>query len=201
MSIRTYRTLGLAVAMAGALALAGCANYVTKDTFQSTVQKLQRKDHQLQQQIDALAQTMKSKFAMYNAKITALQGRISINAVSYFPFNKATLGSKDKARLDLFAKIMRSHHSNALVTVEGFADPAGSAAYNKQLGMQRAQAVASYLVNQGGLNPDRVRAVSYGESRNRQVKPGATRQAGTVNRRVALAIDFAGWNTVPGQTH
>jgi peptidoglycan-associated lipoprotein len=42
------------------------------------------------------------------------------------------------------------------------------------------------------MDASRVRAVSYGEARNRQVKPGATRSAGEPNRRASLVIDFAG---------
>ena len=79
-----------------------------------------------------------------------------------------------------------------MVTVEGFTDPAGSASYNRHLGQKRAEAVRDYLVSTGGMAANQVRAVSYGEARNRQVEPGGTRDGGANNRRVALVIDFAG---------
>lgn len=41
-----------------------------------------------------------------------------------------------------------------------------------------------------GLSADQVRAVSYGEDRNRLIRPGAWGDDGLANRRVALVIDF-----------
>src|SRR3546814_2157729 len=84
-----------------------------------------------------------------------------------------TLREQDKPFLNEFASVIREHHPNVLVTVEGFADPAGSAAYNKRLGQRRAEAVREQLVQAGGLSADKVRAVSYGEDANRQVVAGA----------------------------
>ena len=40
-----------------------------------------------------------------------------------------------------------------------------------------------------------VRAVSYGEDRNRQVRAGATGDAGRDYRRVSLVVDYAGAGT------
>ena len=77
-----------------------------------------------------------------------------------------------------------------MVTVEGFADPAGSTAFNRNLGQQRAEVVRDYLVGTGGLSAGQVRAVSYGEEQNRQVRPRATGDEGRDNRRVV--IDYAG---------
>ncbi|HLI19376.1 MAG TPA: OmpA family protein [Rhodanobacteraceae bacterium] len=192
MSNKVYRTLCLSVVVAAAVASTGCTNYVKRSEFDAAITKLQNTDQGLQQQIDSLSQDMKTHFAQYDTEITAMQGRIQVDDVAHFAFNQATLQDQDKAKLDEFAKIMRAHHSDALVTVEGFADPAGSAAYNKRLGMERAKAVRNYLVDQDGMAASQVRAVSYGEARNRQVKPGATRAAGAPNRRATLVIDFAG---------
>ncbi|HET6586611.1 MAG TPA: OmpA family protein [Oleiagrimonas sp.] len=190
-----YRTLCLAVGMTAMVAFAGCSNYVKRSEFNAAIAKLQNTDQNLQQQIDSLSQDMKQHFAQYDAQITAMQGRIRVDTVAHFAFNKADLNDKDKAMLDEFANVMKQHHSDALVTVEGFTDPAGSASYNKRLGKERADAVRNYLVNQAGMASSQVRAVSYGESRNRLVKPGASRDAGAPNRRVSLVIDFAGMNS------
>ena len=58
---------------------------------------------------------------------------------------------------------------------------------------RRAQAVQEYLATSGGLGADKLKAVSYGEARNRQVVPGARGPGdqGIENRRVALVIDHA----------
>lgn len=192
MHSKPCRIACLAAGVAAAVALGGCTNYVKKDQFNAAIAKLQNTDQSLQQQIDSLSQDMKSHFAKYDTEITAMQGRIAVNDIAHFSFNSSTLRDQDKPKLDEFAKIMRQYHPDALVTVEGFADPAGSAAYNKRLGMQRADAVRDYLVNTDGMTANEVRAVSYGKARNRLVKPGATRAAGQPNRRATLVIDFAG---------
>ena len=195
MSSKVYRSLCLAVAVTAAVAFAGCTNYVKRSDFDAAIAKLQNTDQSLQQQINSLQQDMQSHFAKYDAQITAMQGRIRVDTVAHFAFNQATLQDQDKAMLDEFAKVMREHHSDALVTVEGFADPAGPTAYNKRLGKKRADAVRDYLVNNDGMSASQVRAVSSGEAHNRQVTPGAVREAGAPNRRASLVIDFAGTAT------
>ncbi len=192
MSRKFHRIAFLALGVTATLAFAGCTNYVKRSDFNAEIAKLHNTDQNLQQQINSLSQDMKSHFAKYDAQITAMQGRIQINNIAHFAFDKATLRDQDKAKLNEFAKVMKQHHSDALVTVEGFADPAGPAAYNKRLGMQRANAVRNYLVNTEGMAASQVRAVSYGEARDRQIKPGATHAAGAPNRRTTLVIDFAG---------
>jgi peptidoglycan-associated lipoprotein len=192
--LKIHKSLFLAVGIA-AIALGGCSNYVTKADFNAAVQKLQAKDQDLQSQINSLSQDMKQQLSKYDAKITAMQGRISIDTVAHFGFNESNLQDNDKAMLDDFAKVMNKYHGNALITVEGFADPAGSKAYNMKLGMKRADSVRNFLVSDAGMNPDKVRAVSYGEARNRQVEPGKTHEAGADNRRVTLVVDFTGNNS------
>jgi peptidoglycan-associated lipoprotein len=197
MLTNTSKGLLLSVAMS-ALVLGGCSDYVKKSDLNSAVQQLpafqqlQSKDQDLQQQITSLKSDMQAKLAKYDARITAMQGRIKVGNVAHFAFDKSTLQDSDKAMLDDFAKVMNAHHANAVVTVEGFTDPAGSAAFNKKLGMQRAQAVRNYLVQTDGMNADMVRAVSYGEAHNRQVQPGKWGPSGSENRHVSLVIDYAG---------
>ncbi|MDA3913771.1 OmpA family protein [Oleiagrimonas sp.] len=197
MLTNTSKGLLLSVAMS-ALVLGGCSDYVKKSDLNAAVQQLpafqqlQSKDQNLQQQITSLKSDMQAKLAKYDARITAMQGRIKVGNVAHFAFDKSTLQDSDKAMLDDFAKVMNAHHANAVVTVEGFTDPAGSAAFNKKLGMQRAEAVRNYLVQTDGMNADKVRAVSYGEAHNRQVQPGKWGPAGSENRHVSLVIDYAG---------
>jgi len=172
--------------------LAGCQGYVKKADFDSTVAELRATDQKQQQEIDGLAEQMRQRFADYDAKIAAMKGRIRVDAVTHFAFNESTLREEDKPLLDDFAKVVSGSFPEAVVTVEGFADPAGSTAFNRRLGQARADAVRDYLVSTGGLAADKVRAVSYGEARNRQVLPGQSGEGGEPNRRVTLVIDYAG---------
>lgn len=194
MNIRTPR---IAVLAAGILAvgLAGCSQYVKKDDFNAAIQQLQQKQQDQQQQIDAIKQEMQSQFSKYDTQITAMQGRVSVDTVAHFAFNSADLNDQDKPALQNFAETISKYHPNVLITVEGFADPAGSRIYNRKLGMERAKAVRDFLVS-SGINASQVRAVSYGADTNRQVVKGASHDRGADNRRVSLTVDSTGAGAV-----
>jgi peptidoglycan-associated lipoprotein len=119
--------------------------------------------------------------------------RLKFNVPVHFAFAKSELREADRPVLDRFAAVVREYYPGALVTIEGFTDPSGSAAFNQWLGQRRADAVKEYLATAGGLETGELKAVSYGESRNRQVVPGAKGPGdlGLENRRVALVIDHA----------
>jgi peptidoglycan-associated lipoprotein len=168
--------------------LAGCAGYVKRDEFDAAIAELRATDQQHQQRLDQLQALMEQRFGQYDARISQLEGRLRVETTAHFAVDDATLRDADKPMLDDFARVIREHHPGVVVTVEGFTDPSGSAAYNKRLGQRRA--VRDYLIAQG-LPDAQVRAVSYGEDRNRQIRAGATGEAGLANRRVALVIDFA----------
>ena len=174
------------------IALGGCSQYVKKTDFDAAIGELRANDQKQQQEIDALTQDMQQRFAKYDAQITAMQGRVDVDTAAHFAFGDAALRDQDKPLLDDFAKVITQHHPDAVITVEGFTDPAGSASYNRRLGKKRADAVRDYLVTTGGLPAGQVRAVSYGEAGNRQVEKGQVRDAGAPNRRVTLVVDFAG---------
>lgn len=179
--------------------VAGCQGYVTKGEFNSQISELRSGQAALQKQVsankDAIAELkseLQDSLKKYDAKISQLQGRLKVNMLTQFAFDKAALTDRDKAALDAFASVMNKYHQSALVTVEGFCDAAGSVAYNKALGMKRANAVRDYLVHQDGMRASRVRAVSYGKARNRQVIPGGWGKNGQPNRRATLVIDQVG---------
>jgi outer membrane protein OmpA-like peptidoglycan-associated protein len=127
----------------------------------------------------------------FNVTVERLETAIRFNAPVHFAFDDATVRTQDRELLDRFAQVVRSHYSGATITVEGFTDPAGSAEYNRRLGMERAESVKEYLVRQG-LASEQLRTVSYGQAPDRQVVPGARGpgEEGWQNRRVAMVIDF-----------
>lgn len=185
-----------AVAAVCVLGLGACANYVKKEDFDRTVGELRSEHSSLKSQVDAnraaidsLRQTMEQKLAEHEAKLTELAGRLHVDMNVHFAYDDATLRDADKPALDSFAKVIREHHPRAAVTVEGFTDAAGNASYNRQLGQRRADAVKEYLLA-AGLSGDNLRAVSYGESKERQLSPGAWGDDGLANRRVTLVVDL-----------
>jgi peptidoglycan-associated lipoprotein len=192
------------------LGLAGCAR-VKPDQFNSEVAKLREEmkagDQQVAtrldstnravsdqaRRIDALEQELEAFRSEYKVSIEKVQGMLKFNVPVHFDFASSELREPDRPVLDRFASVVKEYYPGALITVEGFTDPAGSLAYNQRLGQQRANVVKEYLGTSGGITGTNLKSVSYGEARNRQVVPGAKGPGdeGLENRRVALVVDHA----------
>jgi len=140
----------------------------------------------VERELDALARE-------FDATVERLEAALRFNTPIYFGFDEAEIRSQDRPLLDRFARVVQEYYPGCLVTVEGFTDPAGSQEYNQRLGLRRAEAVKTYLVEEAGLSSANLRAVSYGESSPRQVAEGETGPGtqGWENRRVALVVDHA----------
>ncbi len=186
--------------------LSGCATnqYVKRDEFDATVGDLRATDSRLASdlagfrgQFTEMTRDLHGKFSGYDATIANLQGRLRVEMSAHFDYDDATLRAEDKPALAQFSEVVREYDPNVVVTVEGFTDPAGDPTYNQQLGQRRAEAVRQYLISTGGLHPERVRAVSYGEDNRRMLQPGQWGDAGAANRRVSLVVDYLG--PAPGE--
>jgi peptidoglycan-associated lipoprotein len=207
------RTRAVAVvgALGVAIGLSGCAAKVARNDFDSELARLREEvkagdrdlaaridstnalvtDHT--RRLDALDQELQAFRTEYNVSMERVQGMLKFNVPVHFEFAKSELREEDRPVLDRFATVVKDYYPGALVTVEGFTDPAGSKAYNKRLGKKRADAVKEYLASAGGFDGIRLKAVSYGEARDRQVVPDAKGPGdeGVENRRVVLVIDHA----------
>jgi peptidoglycan-associated lipoprotein len=130
-------------------------------------------------------QTLRTEFG---AKITEVAEGMKFAFPVHFAFNDATVRTEDAAALDRFANIVSKHYNGAKVTVEGFADPAGSNRYNVALSQRRAEAVKAY-VSSKGLDASLINTVGYGETR--QVTRGASgdQPGAELNRRVVFVIE------------
>jgi outer membrane protein OmpA-like peptidoglycan-associated protein len=100
----------------------------------------------------------------------------------YFQFDESTLLPEARAKLDDVAAFMHNN-SNVLVEIQGHTDSVGTEAYNHALGQRRADAVFEYLTLKG-INPNRLKTVSFGETS--PVASNATAEGRARNRRVDL---------------
>lgn len=127
----------------------------------------------------------------FGAKITAMENGMKFAFPVTFGFDDATVRDDDRVALDQFVKVVNTYYGGSLVTVEGFADPAGSARYNLQLSQRRAESVSAYLA-QAGITGVSLRAVGLGEVR--QVVEGAERDmpGAQANRRVVFVVETKG---------
>jgi peptidoglycan-associated lipoprotein len=196
------------VALELMLALAGCgyAKQKNVDTAldqlrqemraadQATTQSLGARIDQNAQRLAALEQGLQQVRTEFGGRLEQLRGElagmIAFDLPVHFGFAQSEVRGEDQPVLDKFAAVVKQHYPGVLVTIEGFTDPAGGAAYNLRLGKLRAEAVKAYLVAKG-MSDEQLRTVSYGEARNRQVTPGVggERAGAEANRRVTLVLD------------
>lgn len=109
----------------------------------------------------------------------------------HFGFDSAEVRDSDMVVLGQIADVIKRIYPSALVTIEGFADPAGTRDYNLRLGMRRAEAVKAVMVGRFGMPGGQFKTVAYGSQKARQVQPGAMKDAvgAESNRRVTFTID------------
>jgi outer membrane protein OmpA-like peptidoglycan-associated protein len=101
-----------------------------------------------------------------------------------FAFDSAELSEKNRELLSRIAGILLVSKGYGLA-IYGYTDDVGSAAYNQQLSLRRAEAVEKYLA-QAGIDPSIMSVKGYGKTS--PLVPGTTPQARAQNRRVEIAL-------------
>lgn len=145
----------------------------------------------LKTDVEALRRDLTALRTEFGAKITAMENGMKFAFPVTFAFDDATVRDEDRAALDRFVQVVNKHYNGSVVTVEGHADPAGTAAYNRTLSQRRAESVAAYL-GQAGVAGVELRTIAAGEAR--QVVRGAERDepGAQANRRVVFIVETAG---------
>lgn len=138
--------------------------------------------------IAALRTDLDSMRTQFNARIAVVEDGIRFALPVTFAFDDASVTGNNTALLERFATVAKKYYPDSKITVEGFADPAGSARYNLALSQKRADNVKAQLSSLG-VNASQVRAVGYGKTR--LIAPGATHsEPGAMqNRRVVFVIE------------
>jgi peptidoglycan-associated lipoprotein len=124
----------------------------------------------------------------FGTRITMLEDGMHFVVPVHFAFDRAAVTTDAQPVLNRFSDVVTKYYPGAKITVAGFADPAGTAEYNRRLSQQRADAVRRYLV-QRGVPGTQLSIVGYGE--DRQVVPGASgaENGAELNRRVVFVVE------------
>lgn len=151
-------------------------------------QRLTGEVAQVAQNVEKLGTELATMNAEFGAQLARLEDGLQLSVPVHFGFDEADVEGEAGPVLDRFAQIVQRNYPGAAITIEGFTDPAGSAAYNRVLAKKRAEAVREELIRRG-LASSQLRAVGYGSER--QVVPGAAGQAygAELNRRVVFVIE------------
>jgi len=104
-----------------------------------------------------------------------------------FDFDKSTIKKGYDKDINDLAKVMKDY-PDLNVVIEGHTDNVGTAAYNKKLSQRRANAVKKYMVEQDGINANRITAEGFGF--DRPIASNDTDEGRQKNRRVEAAVDY-----------
>lgn len=106
------------------------------------------------------------------------------DATFRFAFDSASLNEKDRELLSRIAGILLVSKGYGL-SIYGYTDDIGTAEYNQQLSVRRAQAVEKYL-EKAGLDPSIMQVKGFGKTE--PLVQGDSAAARAQNRRVEIAL-------------
>jgi peptidoglycan-associated lipoprotein len=133
--MRKFRSAGVIAALFAGLALSACASKPATDSLAS----------------GAAAPGSQQDFV------------VNVGDRVFFETDQTDLTGQARSTLDKQAQWLQQY-GNYSFTIEGHADERGTREYNIALGARRAQNVRDYLASRG-INPGRMRTVSYGKER------------------------------------
>lgn len=101
-----------------------------------------------------------------------------------FETAKAVIRKESFEALEKVVALMKEY-PNSKFSIEGHSDNVGSAANNKALSQQRADAVKKYFVDKG-ISADRLTSIGYGQEK--PIAPNTTAEGRAQNRRVEIHL-------------
>lgn len=106
--------------------------------------------------------------------------------VAYFASGSTVLAARYRPEIQQLAELLRNN-KNLAVTLEGYADPRGSAELNQRLAEERLNVVAEQLKSQG-VEAERVKTVTVGATADSSAARGASRGELQLDRKVTATI-------------
>jgi len=137
--------------------------------------------------MDKQEQAMRQELA--NIESASIRREQDVLAVTFksdilFGVDSAALKPGAYDEISRVARVL-NQYPQTNITIGGYTDSMGSETHNKQLSERRAANVRNALVGEG-VNPARMTAVGYGETR--PVADNATAEGRQMNRRVTILI-------------
>jgi len=154
------------------------------DYRMSTIERIVRK-------IVMEGKEIQSALKDLEAKVTDTEIQIELSGDVLFDFDKWDIRPDAEESLKKVAEIIKTYKSTKVV-ISGHTDSIGKEEYNQTLSEKRAESVKRWLSENGGINPEVMETVGYGESK--PVVPntnsdGSDNPAGRQkNRRVGVLI-------------
>jgi outer membrane protein OmpA-like peptidoglycan-associated protein len=109
---------------------------------------------------------------------------------AHFDFDKSTLTKEGEEILKRNIQVMKEN-PGIKVRVAGYSSASGTDDYNQKLSERRAKMVEDYLIKEGGIAPERLTKIGYGETRPATYEPipsDINSKAAKSNMRVLFEI-------------
>jgi len=103
-----------------------------------------------------------------------------------FGSNSTVINKKSASLLDKVDRALGTVGARS-ITIEGHTDSVGSSEQNREVSEKRAEAVQNYIVNQGKISANQVKAVGLGEEN--PISDNKTPRGRAENRRIDLVIE------------
>ena len=108
----------------------------------------------------------------------------------HFDLDKSTLTKEAQTILKRNIQVLKEN-PNMKIVIQGHTSAIATEEYNQQLSERRAKSVEEFLVKEGGIAPDRLSEIGYGETRLEKAEPNPElkeSEAAQTNRRVIFKI-------------
>lgn len=123
------------------------------DGYLENLNRIKEKLNALQKELD-LSKTAASNYLLLLKKYGSFKTQL------YFENNATTIAENQSDSLNNLVAILKEH-DNIDVLLKGFASKKGSAIYNQNLSMRRAESVKQVLISKG-IHPTRILSMYYG---------------------------------------
>ena len=108
----------------------------------------------------------------------------------HFDLDKSTLTKEAQTILKRNIQVLKEN-PNVKIRIQGHTSAIATEEYNQKLSERRAHSVEKFLIKEGGIAPDRLSTIGYGETRLEKPEPNpkiVESAAAKVNRRVIFKI-------------
>ena len=135
----------------------------------------------------AAVDKVQSLFTPAEANVYQQRQNVLISAHGFrFPTGGSDIGTENFALMNKIIQAVRIF-PDSHIQVSGHTDSTGGAAVNRNLSRARADNVAKFLIDVGGIQASRIMVEGYGE--DRPVASNETADGRAANRRVEILID------------
>lgn len=110
---------------------------------------------------------------------------VSVELDMSFPNNSSIITNPDSELVEKFVTFM-NRFPNTKAVIEGHSSAPGNADYNLMISTKRAESVRKLLVDDYGLDAERIGAIGFGETRLKDT--ANTAEAHSINRRIEAKV-------------